>query len=84
HQKVSGFEEGGLAALSISIGTILVSAIPDPVTAVAPFGIQQPPNPAAQYNYGRGTTAGRGFQARGRGGRGRGAFGSNFIPLGGQ
>ncbi|KAA6387402.1 MAG: putative Transposon Ty3-G Gag-Pol polyprotein [Streblomastix strix] len=49
-----------------------------------PFGIQQTPNAASQFNYGRGAAAGRGFQPRGRGGRGRVAFGSNFIPLGGQ
>ncbi|KAA6367605.1 MAG: hypothetical protein EZS28_036869 [Streblomastix strix] len=48
------------------------------------FGMQQTPYAACQIGYGRGAAAGRGFQSRGCGGRGRGAFGSNFIPLGGQ
>ncbi|KAA6368568.1 MAG: hypothetical protein EZS28_035905, partial [Streblomastix strix] len=49
-----------------------------------PFGIQQTPNAARQFNYGRETAAGKGFQARRRGERGRGAFNSNIIPLKGQ
>ncbi|KAA6391250.1 MAG: hypothetical protein EZS28_013224 [Streblomastix strix] len=56
----------------------------DPVTIVAPFGIQQTQYTASKFSYGRVAAAGRGFQQRGRGGRGRGAFGSNFMPLGGQ
>ncbi|KAA6386682.1 MAG: hypothetical protein EZS28_017789 [Streblomastix strix] len=49
-----------------------------------PIEILQTPYAASQFNYGRGIAIGRGFKSRGRGGRGRGAFGSNFIPLRGQ
>ncbi|KAA6339178.1 MAG: hypothetical protein EZS28_052633, partial [Streblomastix strix] len=55
-----------------------------PFQPFQPFGIQQTSCAASQFNYGRGAAAGRRFQSRGRGGRGRGAFGSNYIPLGGQ
>ncbi|KAA6401171.1 MAG: hypothetical protein EZS28_003298 [Streblomastix strix] len=49
-----------------------------------PLQIKQALYAASQFNYGRRTAAGKGFQSRGRGGRDRGAFGYNFIPLGGQ
>ncbi|KAA6382031.1 MAG: hypothetical protein EZS28_022440, partial [Streblomastix strix] len=49
-----------------------------------PFRIGQPLYAASQYNYGRGALLERGSQTGGRGGIGRGAFGSNFIPLEGQ
>ncbi|KAA6377561.1 MAG: hypothetical protein EZS28_026913 [Streblomastix strix] len=52
-----------------------------PFQPYQPFEIQQTSNAASQFNYGRGAAAERGFKPKGRGGRGRGAFGSNFIPL---
>ncbi|KAA6355034.1 MAG: hypothetical protein EZS28_049439 [Streblomastix strix] len=55
-----------------------------PFKPFLPFEILQTPYATSQFNYWRGAAAGKGFQSRGRGGRGRGAFGSNFIPLGGQ
>ncbi|KAA6395021.1 MAG: hypothetical protein EZS28_009454 [Streblomastix strix] len=55
-----------------------------PLQPFQPFGIQQTPYAASQFNYGSRSAAGRGFQPRGRGVRGRGAFRFNFIPVGGQ
>ncbi|KAA6363914.1 MAG: hypothetical protein EZS28_040561, partial [Streblomastix strix] len=49
-----------------------------------PFEILQTPYAASKFNYGRGAATGRGFKSRGCGRTGGGAFGSNFIPLGGQ
>ncbi|KAA6362391.1 MAG: hypothetical protein EZS28_042082, partial [Streblomastix strix] len=79
---VSGAEDGGLDAFTVSIKAVFIPTISDPATIVAVT--LQTPYAASQFGYGRGVAAGRRFQSRGRGGRGRGAFGSNFILLGGQ
>ncbi|KAA6366552.1 MAG: hypothetical protein EZS28_037921 [Streblomastix strix] len=55
-----------------------------PLQPFQSFEIQQTPYAASQFNYEGEAAAGSGFQPRGRGGRGKGAYNSNFIPLGGQ
>ncbi|KAA6361706.1 MAG: hypothetical protein EZS28_042767, partial [Streblomastix strix] len=55
-----------------------------PFQLFQPFEIQQTLYAASLFNYGGVAAAGRGLQPCGRGGRGRRAFGFDFLPFEGQ